>query len=82
MLYYAPGMGQPWIYVQSEEMSLYSSPVKRDLEVLVESKLNMSQQCTLADKRTTIPWGTSHTALLSGQGKGIPAMFCAGATSV
>ena len=36
---------------------LESNPTERDLGVLVDSKLNLSQQCVLADKRATYTLG-------------------------
>ena len=53
----APGMGQPWLNVQTGRgEGLESSPAKRDLGVLVGGKLNLIWQYTQQTEGPTIPW--------------------------
>ena len=50
-----------WNRVSLGDKRLESSPVKRDLRILVGSKLNMSQQCTLAVQRANCGAGLGAT---------------------
>ena len=58
----APGMRQPWLYVQSGGARGWRSslPKGRDLGVVVADNLNLSWQCALAARRANgVPWGVS-----------------------
>lgn len=51
MLDSAPGTKQPWVYKQTGGQRLESSLAERDMGILVDSKLIVSHQFALADKR-------------------------------
>lgn len=57
---------------------LESGPAKRDLRVLVNSKLNMSAVCSWQPKGPTVRWGTSGPALLAGIEHGIQLIYSTG----
>jgi len=47
-----------------------SSSEEKDLRVLVDKELNMTQQCMLAARRPTVSWAASKAAWPAGQGRG------------
>jgi len=49
----APGIGQPWLYVQTGEQAA----LQKGLGVLAFCKLNLSQQHALAAQRANHTWG-------------------------
>ena len=58
-----PGRGNPG------NERLESSPAERDLEVLVNGKLNMSQQCVLAAKRANHVLGRIRPCIAASRGR-------------
>ena len=49
-------------------------PMERDVEALVDGKVNVCQQCPLAVKGPPVPWGAPGPALPAGEGGVVP--FC------
>lgn len=48
----APGMGQPWLYMQTGWARGWTTALQKGIVgVLVGGNLNVSQQCTLAARR-------------------------------
>ena len=48
--------------------------MERDVEALVDGKVNVCQQCPLAVKGPPVPWGAPGPALPAGEGGVVP--FC------
>lgn len=57
-----PGMRQPWLNTQTGKERLESSPMEKDLGVLVHFVVDVSQ-CALAAKRTKSMYPEVHQAL-------------------
>ena len=72
------GHGNPGCTYRLGNERLENSSSERDLGVLVDGKLNMSQQRALAAKRAN---HASNTALQLVEGGDCPALLCAGAAS-
>ena len=52
--------------------------MERDVEALVDGKVNVCQQCPLAVKRQTVPGGgTSGPHCQPSEGRACPAVLCA-----
>ena len=64
----APGEEQPRAPIQAGADLLESSSVERDLGVLVDDRLTVSQQCALASKKANGFWGALRRVWPAGRG--------------
>ncbi|KAJ7404087.1 hypothetical protein WISP_147284 [Willisornis vidua] len=65
------GWDNPGCSYRLRNEMLKSSVIKRDLGVLVDDKLNLSQQCPGSQGQPTVSWGASGTALPASRGRGL-----------
>lgn len=61
-----------------EDEILECSPTERDLRLLADGKLNLSQQCALEAKGPTIPCGVPGPALPPADGRDWPTLMTVG----
>ena len=63
------GRRNPWHPYRLEGAVLESSPAEKDLGVLMDEKLNMSQHCALATWKTNVFWAPSKEGWPAGIGR-------------
>jgi len=73
----APGEEQPHAPVKAGEDLLECSPVKRDLGVLVDDRLTMSQQCALVAKKANGILGCIRRSVASRLGEVLLPLYSA-----
>ena len=71
------GRGNPGYTYRLGNETLESSPAEKDLGVVVDSKLNMSQQCALASRRTNCILGCIKHNIVSRSREGIVPLYSA-----
>jgi len=65
------GWGNLWYHYRLGDKRIESSPVKKDLGILVDEKLVMGHQCSLADLKTNRILGCIKSSVASSSREGI-----------
>jgi len=63
------GQGNSWYQYRLGDEGMESSPAEKELGVLVDEKLGISQRSALAPRRPTVPWAASPAAWAAGRGR-------------